>query len=74
VIAGLHIVDHGAHRFDHASGLVAKYRRQRIGIGAVLEVQVGMTHPGGHCAHQDFSRTWIGELNVFDLEWLVDLA
>jgi hypothetical protein len=74
MVAWLHVRHGGTHRLDHTRRLVTEHRRERIRVGAVLEVEIRMTDPGSHGADQHLARPRIAVLHVFDDEWLVDFA
>ena len=64
----LHRAHLRADLLDDAGALVAQHRRQRIGIGALDEVQVGVADAGGGGADQHLVRPGLADLHVLDLE------
>ena len=63
-----------AHRLDHAGRLVAQHRRQRVLVGALDEMQVGVADAGGPGADQHLARAGPGDRDLLDLKRLADLA
>ncbi len=74
VIARLDVNDVAAHGFHHAGGLMAQDGGQGIRVGAVLKMQIGVTHACSHGAHEHLSGPWLAVLDVLDFQRFVDLA
>ncbi len=74
VVARLHRSHFRPYLFDHASALVAQHGGQGIGIGAFVEMQVGVADPGGDGADQDLVRAGLVDLHVLDFEGCSHLA
>ena len=70
VVAGLNVGDVSPHGLHHPGRLVAEDGWARVGIGAVLEVQVGVTHPGCSGANEHFARARVRGLNILDRQRL----
>jgi hypothetical protein len=74
VVARLHGADFRADLLDDAGALVAQHRRQRVRVGALHEVQVGVAEAGGLGADQHLVRARLVDLDVFDLKRLAHFA
>ena len=74
VISRLDVGHRRPHCLNHPGGFVPQHARQRVGIGTVLKVQIGMTHAGGYRANQHLPWTGIAVRDVFDFEWFVDFS
>ncbi|MGX1297711.1 hypothetical protein AB7M75_007619 [Bradyrhizobium ottawaense] len=72
MVTRLDVSDIGADLLDHAGGLVAEHRGQRMRIEPFHEMQVGVTEPGDRGADQDFARARLRQADVLDDERLVD--
>ncbi len=72
MIAWFNVSDVTAHGFHHTGRFVSKHHRQRVGIRAVLEVQIGVADASRHGAYEHFPGPWIAMLNIFYLQGFVD--
>jgi cytosine/adenosine deaminase-related metal-dependent hydrolase len=74
VVARLHRAHLGAHGLDDAGALVAQDGRQRVRVGALHEVQVGVADAGRRGADQHLVWPGLVDLHVLDLKRLSDFA
>ena len=72
MVARFDVGDVTAHGFHHYGGFVPKHRWQRVGIRAILEVQIGVADASSHSAHEHFSGPWIAMLDIFYFQGFVD--
>ena len=64
-VARRHFGDIGAHRADHAGGLMAQQEREIVADGALLVVQVGVADPAGKDVHQGLAGAGIRHQDGF---------
>ena len=72
MVAGFDVEDAITDLFDDARSLMSHHRRSLNRVETFDEVQVGVTHPGGHRLDQDFIRLRIIDRDVFDRQRFVD--
>ena len=71
VIPGLHVGHHVPHRLHHAGGFVPENGGQRVGVGAIGEVQIGVAHAGSGGAHEHLPGAGLGHLHILNDERFV---
>ena len=74
VVPRLDVLDERPDLLGHRGRLVPEDDRHPRGVGALDEVQVGVTHPGGGGAEQHLAGARLGNLYVFDLQGLSKFA
>ena len=68
VIARLNGANLGAHLLDDTGALMAENGRQRVRVGTLDEMQVGVADTGGRSADQHLVRARLVDLHIFDLK------
>jgi hypothetical protein len=62
VIAGHDVSDRGAYGFDDTGTFMGQNIWQRQREMLVHDIQIGVAHPSGYNASDDFVGFWFGEL------------